>query len=708
MYEDIMRRPMFQNAQQRAGSGIMTGVAPVQGFDRGGSVPEYTPKFLREEVEDGFAEKAFKFLVVDPDDDLDVALATASAALMASGMAAPGAVALTAARLGIKGRKLYKALDKAQEVGKKLASPTKSTLRNPLGELEEAPGVLDRIAAPVLSNIGVRQIADIAMDPVGYATDAAEGIYGLGEDVIDTGEVMYEVGSDPELRSDLWERTEEGIMSIPTELGMANGGVASLPVYMANGGKTSKTDVVSSILGWVREKLKRGEIDEVEAEDIIKKSTGQVDEIVEEIDYDIPTKTRRDRAAKERKDAKPRVKVGTDGKPKKLTKAEKKAEAKKKAEERKKAEAKKKEERTGPSQQTKDDLKGKPEGPKQPVSTAAKPDDVGASQRVADDAIFDEKGGKGWIRRNPIKSGIAAAVTAPITVPGTLGVVDEFAGTDMATPVREAMPTVGDIAESVSEVGGRAVTGFRKGLGSEEGEEVEEVVGSETVLDPKLLAHLDQLTPKSPAQPVTTPPNLGALSGSASAQEERSKVMPNFRPFGGKIAKALLGEDEAFGGDDEGDRGFLGSVMSKLQDPKMRYQLSQAAKATEGFVPRNFATDMEEAGQEYDDMVAQREYLSAQTRDVDRTDTEKLVDYYIDSLKEADPDMSNEEASKFRLELNSLFQKQNLDSAQMQTILTIFENVPNAATAQSIFDKLNIDPSVTTAIANILRGRGQV
>ena len=135
MYEDIMRRPMFQNAQQRAGSGIMTGVAPVQGFDRGGSVPEYTPKFLREEEEeeDGFAEQAFKFLVVDPDDDLDVALATASAALMASGMAAPGAVALTAARLGIKGRKLYKALDKSQEVGKKTCQPNEINIAKSFG-----------------------------------------------------------------------------------------------------------------------------------------------------------------------------------------------------------------------------------------------------------------------------------------------------------------------------------------------------------------------------------------------------------------------------------------------------------------------------------------------------------------------------------------------------------------------------------------------
>ena len=717
MYEDIMRRPMFQNAQQRASSGIMTGVAPVQGFDRGGSVEwadhDYTPKFLREEQGIlGRARKEYEglneeydsylpdidfdnffsteqtepgsglnarditdLLIVDPNNELDVALAGASAGLMASGLGAPAAVALTAARLGIKGKKLYKFLDKAQEVGEKYIKPTKNkSFRNPLGELEEAPGVVSRITAPIASYASTRAPSRLP-DEIEQFPGVAESISGLVEDVVDIG---------PERRSELWEDAKEGIMTIPgavaheaarfgedvydsarTTLGMADGGITSLPVYMGKGG-FSITGSIKDVVDWVRNKIKKGEMDEVEAQEII-------DEVISKPNYENferPTVTRREaaqnRADARRKEAEAEAEAGTEIETESPS-----------------------QETIGPSKETKEDLTGTRE------TETTKPD----PETEVVDEVFDEKGGKGWIRRNPIKSGIAGVVTAPITVPGTLGVVDEFAGTDMATPVREAMPTVGDIAESVSEVGGRAVTGFRKGLGSEEIEEESVELPQNPGID------YAELT-KPPAKPVTTKPNLDALSG--SAQEERSKVMPNFRPFGGKIAKALLGEDEAFGGDDEGDRGFLGSVMSKLQDPKMRYQLSQAAKATEGAVPRNFATDMEEAGQAYDDMVAQREYLSAQTRDVDRTDTEKLVDYYIDSLKEADPDMSNEEASKFRLELNSLFQKQNLDSAQMQTILTIFENVPNAATAQSIFDKLNIDPSVTTAIANILRGRGQV
>ena len=311
--------------------------------------------------------------------------------------------------------------------------------------------------------------------------------------------------------------------------------------------------------------------------------------------------------------------------------------------------------------------------------------------------MFDGKGRKGIFRRHPwLTGGGTLALT-----PGIAGLVDEYAGTEIGPKVRKAW---GSAADNLGEILGEGTAAFVRGYTGEDPEEEKEETPFAPTPDPSLYR---------PNIPVTTKPSLSALTASTPPQEEREKVLPGFRPFGGKIARALLGEDEAFGG----DRGaidfirggdYMGKVMSALSDPKMRYQLSQAAKATEGFVPRNFFTDIEEAGQAYDDMVAQRDYLEAQTRDVDRTDTEKLVDYYIDSLKAADPDMSNEEASKFRLELNSLFQKQNLDAAQMQTILTIFENVPNAETAQSIFDKLNIDPSVTTAIANILRGRGKV
>jgi hypothetical protein len=154
MYEDIMRRPMFQNAQQRAGSGIMAGVAPVQGFERGGGVraternienndelsfmdyARVAPEVLQEMVvgEDGTMGDFFSmekteegqglnlrditdFLVVDPDDPEDVAIATATAGLMATGVGAPGAIVAKLGRMGFKGKKVANAVEKAIRLG---------------------------------------------------------------------------------------------------------------------------------------------------------------------------------------------------------------------------------------------------------------------------------------------------------------------------------------------------------------------------------------------------------------------------------------------------------------------------------------------------------------------------------------------------------------------------------------------------------------
>ena len=713
MYEDIMRRPMFQNAQQRASSGIMTGVAPVQGFDKGGSVewvePEYTPKFLREEqgilgrarneyeglneeydsylpdidfdnffsteqTEPGSglnARDITDLLIVDPNNELDVALAGASAVLMASGLGAPAAVALTAARLGIKGKKLYKFLDKAQEVGEKYIKPTKNkSFRNPLGELEEAPGVVSRITAPIASYASTRAPSRLP-DEIEQIPGVAESLSGLVEDVVDVG---------PERRSELLEEAKEGIMTIPgavadeavkfgedvydsgrTTLGMADGGITSLPVYMAKGG-FSITGAIKDVVDWVRNKIKKGEMDEVEAQEII-------DEVISKPDYEdfeSPTVTRREaaqnRADARRKEAEAEAEAGTEIETESPS-----------------------QERIGPSKETKEDLTGT----RETETTTPDPE----TEVVGE--VFDEKGGKGWIRRNPIKSGIAGVLTAPITVPGTLGVVDEFAGTDMATPVREAMPTMGDIAESVSEVGGRAVTGFRKGLGSEEVEEESVELPQNPGID------YAELT-KPPAKPVTTKPNLDALSGSASAQEERSKVMPNFRPFGGKIAKALLGEDEAFGGDDEGDRGFLQNVISKLQDPRTRYAIAKANQPSEGWTPRNAMSDMVLGAQEYDDTIAKRDYLAAQTRDVDKTDTEKLVDYYIDSIAAKNPDLTEDQLASLRTGMNMSLFKSSRDAAELASKLEILSLVPNAAITSEMYERLaqgSIDQNLLDQIA---------
>ena len=538
MYEDIMRRPMFQNSQQRAGSGIMAGVAPVQGYDDGGEA-------IAEE--DGLAEQAFKLLVVDPDDELDVALASASAMLMASGMAAPGAVALTAARLGIKGRKLYKALDKAQEVGKKLASPTKSTLRNPLGELEEAPGVVSRIAAPVMSNIGVREIDDIAVDPVGYATDTAEGMYDLGEETVGLGGDIYDIAT------------------------KAEGGIVSLPVNMKDGGKL---DLLASFIKNIRDKLKRGEIDESDIPKELKPKV-QVDASGRVIDRDRPTSARRESTT-----------TTTDTKP---------------------------------------------------VTKNA--DDV--AEEAVEDAKVLEKGKKKRPTIGKIigRTGLSTLLGVPAlglpvflyTNPEVVGdLIDQ--GFDFDDDLKNEMSQLGDTLDK------------QEALKSGSGFTLNEMPNLPAVVTPPASSEqqADETTTESSEEVVTTP---AAPFQQQEVEEERKKVLPGVRPFGGKIARALLGDDEAFGGDRgaidfirkqdpqaEGGRGFLDSVMSKLGDPRVQYQLAKAGQATEGFVPRNFGSDVTLAGAEYDDALAQREYIKAQTEDKSTTDLEKLTDFFMSTI----------------------------------------------------------------------------
>ena len=50
----------------------------------------------------------------------------------------------------------------------------------------------------------------------------------------------------------------------------------------------------------------------------------------------------------------------------------------------------------------------------------------------------------------------------------------------------------------------------------------------------------------------------------------------------------------------------MGKSMEKLTDPRTQYALAKAAQPSEGFVPRNFFSDVTLAGQEYDQLQAQK------------------------------------------------------------------------------------------------------
>jgi len=182
MYNQIMQRPMFQTPQQRQGMGIMAGVAPVRGYEEGGmAVPEYTPKFMREESseEDGLGRMLFELFIVDPDDPVDVGIASASAAMLAGGITAPGAVAAQLARMGYKGKKLFDAVKKIESLGK----PS-----NP------DAGIVRRAMAPVTGTIGGTMTAREIPEIPSYI-EAAGGIGDLVRDSVMKNEAQdYAMG----------------------------------------------------------------------------------------------------------------------------------------------------------------------------------------------------------------------------------------------------------------------------------------------------------------------------------------------------------------------------------------------------------------------------------------------------------------------------------------------------------------------------------
>jgi len=186
------------------------------------------------------------------------------------------------------------------------------------------------------------------------------------------------------------------------------------------------------------------------------------------------------------------------------------------------------------------------------------------------------------------------------------------------------------------------------------------------------------------------------------------------------LTKFLLGEDAKFGGDEEGQKGaidflrgapadFLQNTISKLQDPEMRYALAKAAQPSEGFVPRNFLSDVAEGREEYRDKKAQREYLQAQTREADKTDTEKLVDYYIESIAGANPDLSAEQLLSLRTGLNASLFKSQQSSADLASKLEILALIPDSNLTQNIFDKLSegaLDQNLLDMIAGNVKATG--
>ena len=230
---------------------------------------------------------------------------------------------------------------------------------------------------------------------------------------------------------------------------------------------------------------------------------------------------------------------------------------------------------------------------------------------------------------------------------------------DSPTRTRRAI----DFAKRRPVVTGLGTLGVGSGIGSLlfGGDDEEEAIDPSEQLGAPLSKEED--TAQGAGFTLNRMPNLPAVvvpeepeEEDVEVEEERKKVLPGFRPFGGKVARALFGEDEAFGGEEEKDKGLGGMLMEKLSDPRVQYQLAKAGQASEGYVPRNFGSDVVIAGEEYDILQKQK-------------DDETALEQNIEALQELMPEASTNEILDLLLSKDT---SSELKERYEDTVLTLF------------------------------------
>jgi hypothetical protein len=191
---------------------------------------------------------------------------------------------------------------------------------------------------------------------------------------------------------------------------------------------------------------------------------------------------------------------------------------------------------------------------------------------------------------------------------------------------------------------------------------------------------------RMPNLPAVVVPEAPEEEQDVEIEEERRKVLPGFRPFGGKVARYLFGEDEALGGDDDKDKGFFENAITTLQDPRTRYAIAKANQPSEGFTPRNALSDMVMGAQEYDLLQKQK-------------DDETALEQNIEVLQELMPEATTDEI------LNLLLSK-DTDSELSERIQT--ETLSLFSDLQDNPKYVNLDENQKMALAraSVLKGMG--
>jgi len=186
MIPGIYNRPMFQTPQRKAGGGIMAGVAPINqgmgpmmlenGGDPGILSRVITPEpsrmsefFSFEKTPEGSGTNLrdlTDFLIVDPSDPVDIAMAAATAPLI---LYPPALIAVNLARAG------YKA-NKVQKMAQKVAN------------LQKSAGGTGRLAGYMQAQ-GIKEVVGMASNP----EETYEGVKEIGSHLGEIGTLTKDI-----------------------------------------------------------------------------------------------------------------------------------------------------------------------------------------------------------------------------------------------------------------------------------------------------------------------------------------------------------------------------------------------------------------------------------------------------------------------------------------------------------------------------------
>jgi len=262
MQDNVLSRPMFQTPGERAGSGIMGGIAPVNMQDGGwledigdmassgiAALPSWlktaaslTPMGLatrggsaigaaaydflgKPELADDFfsldksAEGTINlrditdFLIVDPDDPVDVAIAAATAPLW---FFPPAAIVARLAALGYKGSKVVKVLKKVAKVQEKIPKALGGGTSRGAGyrqaQIARLGGDAPEIAAALAGDVD--EFDDPDVDEVSVQEKISERTTADGDDVITDKDVITATTM-PASIADLHQAALAGVPQLP-------------------------------------------------------------------------------------------------------------------------------------------------------------------------------------------------------------------------------------------------------------------------------------------------------------------------------------------------------------------------------------------------------------------------------------------------------------------------------------------------------------